>query len=341
MPENSPSKWTVLWGEGQKVAVPYTDLTHTTGHGILIRSIMRTTGEKKENVSGPFTHYFKAVRELNRSEATEYTLRTPLQNLLNALSSHIKPLHEPKRDPTKLGAPDFKFKLHEAIVGYLETKKVDEDLDTVLKSAQIAKYKKLSGNIILTNYLEWIWLKDGHIAKRETLCYLSDAGNHRASLDKDKADKVAGLIADFLSTPPQKLADAKNLAKALAVRCHDLRDFLLEELERQDKENQEGRLHGLYASFKNDVFHELALKEFADAFAQTLGYGLFLAKLNAGERTEVSLQNAKKHVPINFEVDPRVGGFPGRIGTGRIPGCQMAGGRNPQYSKHAGLDRHS
>ena len=86
------------------------------------------------------------------------------------------------------------------------------------------------------------------------------------------------------------------------MRCHNLRDFLLEELERQDKENDEGRLHGLYASFKNDVFHELKLKEFADAFAQTLGYGLFLAKLNAGERTDVTLQNAKSYIPANFEL---------------------------------------
>ena len=84
------------------------------------------------------------------------------------------------------------------------------------------------------------------------------------------------------------------------MRCHDLRDFLLEELERQEKEHQEGRLYGLYAVFKKEVFQALALKEFADAFAQTLGYGLFLAKLNAKEMTAVTLGNAKRHIPTNF-----------------------------------------
>ena len=208
----------------------------------------------------------------------------------------------PKRDPTKLGAPDFKFKLNEAIIGYLENKKVDENLNTTLESDQIAKYKKLSGNIILTNYLEWIWLKDGKIAKRATLCYTNDVGNRRARLDQDKADKVAELIAGFLSTPPQKLADSKKLAYALAVRCHDLRDFLFEELKRQTREGQEGRLHGLYAAFQKDVFHELEVKEFADAFAQTLGYGLFLAKLNAKAPTKITLQNAKNHIRDNFSL---------------------------------------
>ena len=253
-----------------------------------------------------FVDYFKAIKETDLSDATEYTLRTPLHNLLDSLAKDKKPppkiIPEPKRDKTKLGAPDFKVKFREAIVGYVETKKVGENLDAVLKSDQIAKYKKLSGNIILTNYLEWIWLKDDSIAKRETLCYISDVGNHRTRLDKDKADKVAELIAGFLSTPPQKLADSKKLAYALAVRCHDLRDFLFEELNRQTREGQEGRLHGLYAAFQKDVFHKLELKEFADAFAQTLGYGLFLAKLNAGERTDVTLQNAKNYIPANFEL---------------------------------------
>ena len=255
-------------------------------------------------MAGPFTAYFNAIKSLDAAEATEHTLRGALENLLNAIAAAESPnvtiIHEPKQDKTKLGAPDFKIKLNETILGYLETKPIGENLDTVLQSAQIAKYKRLSGNLILTDYLEWLWLRDGRIIKRETLCYPSDAGNRKARLDPDKAEKVATLLADFLSVPPDKLGNTNTLSRALAVRCHDLRDFLLEELERQEKEHQEGRLYGLYAVFKKEVFQELALKEFADAFAQTLGYGLFLAKLNAGELTAVTLGNAKRHIPTNF-----------------------------------------
>ncbi len=255
-------------------------------------------------MTDPFRPYFNAIKSLDVTEATEHTLRGALENLLNAIVARENPqitvIHEPKKDKSGLGAPDFKFKRHEAIVGYLENKKSCESLDAILQSDQIAKYKKLSGNILLTNYLEWIWLKDDHIISRETLCYPSDVGHHKARLDLNKAAKVAGLIAGFLSTAPEKLGNAKKLATALAVRCHDLRDFLLEELKRQEKKREEGRLYGLYNVFKQDVFHDLELTEFADAFAQTLGYGLFLAKLNAGERTDVTLQNAKNHISINF-----------------------------------------
>ena len=248
--------------------------------------------------------YFAAIKSLDTTESTEHTLRGALENLLNAIAADENPnvtvIHEPKRDKTKLGAPDFKIKLNEAILGYLETKPIGDNLDAILQSAQIAKYKRLSGNLILTDYLEWIWLRDGEIIQRETLCYPSDAGNRRARLDSDKAEKVAKLIAGFLSVPPAKLGNTNTLSRALAVRCHDLRDFLLEELERQEKEHQEGRLYGLYVVFKEEVFQELTLKEFADAFAQTLGYGLFLAKLNAGETTAVTLLNAKRYIPANF-----------------------------------------
>ena len=146
----------------------------------------------------------------------------------------------------------------------------------------------MSGNLILTNYLEWIWLKDGVIAKRETLCYLSDVGYPKARLDPDKAAKVAALIAAFLSTPPKGLGRAKDLALALATRCHYLREFLTDELIRQEREHQQGKLFGLFGVFKRDVFHELDIPDFANAFAQMLGYGLFLARLNSGKRPHQS-----------------------------------------------------
>ena len=257
-----------------------------------------------KDMSNPLAAYFNALKAVDVSETTEHTLRGALENLLNAIAAHenpnIKVIHEPKQDKTGLGTPDFKIKLNEAILGYLENKKIGENLDAVLKGDQIAKYKRLSGNLVLTDYLEWIWLKDGEITGRETLGAPIDAGNHRARLDPKKADAVRKLIDDFLSVPPEKLDNAGTLSRALAMRCHDLRDFLLAELERQEKEHQEGRLYGLYMVFRREVFQELALQEFADAFAQTLGYGLFMAKLNAGEMTEVTLVNAKNHIPTNF-----------------------------------------
>jgi hypothetical protein len=250
-----------------------------------------------------FKAFFEQIKKLDVQDSTEHTLRPALDHLLNALAgTKIKVIHEPKHDETGKGAPDFKFKTNECILGYLENKKIGEKLDQFLKSAQIAKYQQLSGNLILTNYLEWIWLKDGTINKRETLCYPSDVGYPKARFDPDKAAKVAALIAAFLSTPPQGIGRAKDLALALALRCHGLREFLTEELLRQEGVHQEGKLFGLFGVFKRDVFHELDIAGFADAFAQMLGYGLFLARLNCGNGAPISLRNAKQYIPANFEL---------------------------------------
>lgn len=250
-----------------------------------------------------FKVYFDQIKTLDVKDATEHTLRPALDHLLNALAGKkIKVIHEPKRDQAGKGAPDFKFKINECILGYLENKKIEENLDQILRSDQIAKYKQLSGNLILTNYLEWVWLKDGAILKRETLCYPSDVGYRKARLDPDKAEKVAALIAAFLSTPPKGIGRAKDLALALAIRCHELREFLTEELIRQEREHQQGKLFGLFGVFQKDVFHELDIPGFADAFAQMLGYGLFLGRLNNGNGAPISLNNAKQFIPTNFEL---------------------------------------
>jgi len=251
-----------------------------------------------------FKAYFEQIKKLDVQEATEHTLRPALDALLNALAGkNIKVIHEPKRDETGKGAPDFKFKTtDERILGYLENKKIGENLDQFLKSEQIVKYNQLSGNLILTNYLEWIWLKEGEIARRETLGYPSDVGYPKARLDHDKARWVEALIAAFLSTPPQGIGRARDLALELAKRCHYLREFLTEELIRQEREHQQGKLFGLFGVFKRDVFHELGIPGFADAFAQMLGYGLFLARLNRGNSAPITLNNAKKYIPTNFEL---------------------------------------
>lgn len=259
--------------------------------------------ESSELVS-VFENYIKELKKHSLSDITEHSHRPDLLNLLNSIAKEknkkIDILHEPKRHP-ELGAPDFKISLNESIIGYVENKKIEEDLDKTLKSDQIKRYKELSDNILITNYIEWIWLKKGETIQRETLCYKTDIESKRFKPDKIRIEAVNNLIKNFLSQPPIGLARAKDLANALAVRGRWLRDFLRIELHRQEKEHQEGKLFGLYSIFRTNIHIELTLDEFADAFSQTLVYGLFLAKLNALDE-KVSLENAKRFIPISFEL---------------------------------------
>lgn len=248
-----------------------------------------------------FQKYIKDLQSISLEQITEHSKRSSLENLLNSIASDkINILHEPKRE-AKFGAPDFKISNASGIIGYIENKKIDENLDKILKSEQIKKYKELSNNILITNYLEWIWVKDGEINGREQIAYISDIENKKFKPNEQKLRNTKQLIENFFSQAPIGISTAKELAKGLANRSKNLRDFLTEELKRQEKENTNSVLRGLYATFKTNIFNELSISDFADAFAQMLSYGLFLAKLNADTK-EVNLYNAKQFIPSSFEL---------------------------------------
>ena len=255
-------------------------------------------------MSDSFDAYLKKLRQTPLAEHTEHTGRSALETLLDHFASKAKQKttvqHEPKR-VAEHGAPDFKVFRPGQILGYVEVKEIGANLDKILKSDQIAKYRKLSSNIILTYYLDFIWIDAKQVKARERIAHSHDLESRTISIDTQRAAAVAKLLTGFFTETPQSLSNENELALALASRSQMLRDYLVEELVRQEKEHRQGRLYGLYEVFKTQVFQELTLKEFAEAFAQMLAYGLFLAKLNADNQT-VTLGNARDHVPGSFRL---------------------------------------
>ena len=252
-----------------------------------------------------FDAYLKALAATSVDDKTEHTDRGALERLLGEAAAladeRLRIQHEPKRDKGGGGSPDYMVKRDARIVGYVEVKTIDEALSKVLKSDQIRKYQKLSDNLILTDYLEFIWLKGGEV-QRARLAHSEDLSAKKLALKPEAVDQVAALLRAFFSTAPQNIGRGQTLAVELATRAALLRDFLTEELIRQQKEDDLGKLHGLYAAFRDQIFHDLDIKAFADAFAQMLAYGLFLARLNAGTGVEVTLDNVRKFIPGSFSL---------------------------------------
>jgi len=257
-----------------------------------------------------FKQYIKELQCIPIDEITEHSKRFALETILRELASgcaaantKINVLHEPKRKDN-YGSPDFKIYSENSIIGYVENKKITENLDKILKTEQIKKYRELSQNLLITNYIEFVWIK-GEMIQRETLCYLSDIENKKFKLDTEKTEKVEKLLVNFFSQAPEKISLPKDLALALAVRCKNLKDFINDELTRQNEQNENERLYDLYNAFKDNIFTELTISEFSDAFAQMLAYGLFLAGLNADTVKTghaLSLHNAKYYIPSSFQL---------------------------------------
>ncbi|MCE2687044.1 MAG: N-6 DNA methylase [Rickettsiales bacterium] len=248
-----------------------------------------------------FNDYIKEIKEIK--DELEHSGRTFLQNLLtNFTNSHkINIIHESKRDKQGRGAPDFKFLFNDTEIGYLENKKIGEDLDEVLKSDQIRKYKTLTDNLILTDYLRWIWIYQGEIVKDIRLCEKSLLEQKTITLNQQNCQDLTALINDFLSQKPQEITKASELAKILASPTRTIKEEIEIELERQIKEKNKLELEGLFDVFKENIFAKITVQEFADAFAQTLTYSLFLTKLNLqNPNQKLLLNNISSHIPQSF-----------------------------------------
>jgi len=148
-----------------------------------------------------FTQYIKELQSVPFDELTEHSKRSALETILreavNNTNSNINVLHEPKRKEN-YGSPDFKIYTASLIIGYVENKKITENLDKILKTEQIKKYRELSPNLLITNYIEFIWLK-GEFIQRESLCFLSDLENPKLNLDLEKAETLLRKLVKNIS----------------------------------------------------------------------------------------------------------------------------------------------
>lgn len=251
-----------------------------------------------------FDAYLRALASTPIDGKTEHSDRGALEILLQASADDAEPgahvQHEPRRDKSGGGSPDFKVTRQGRIAGYVEVKAIDENLSKVLKSDQIKKYRKLSDNIVLTDYLEFCWIRPDGEVLRHRLAYSEDLSAKTLRPKAESVEAVRMLLRGFFSATPGKITKSQDLALALASRASMLRDFLTTELNRQESQHAEGRLFALYEAFKVQVFHDLTVPDFTDAFGQMLAYGLFLARLNAGEHQTVTLLNVRQFIPGSF-----------------------------------------
>ena len=269
---------------------------------------MNSKEARKDEQHRSIEAYLHKLRQSKRDEKTEYTDRAALEELLRGFATKRRGIqfdvrHEPKRDK-ELGAPDFLVASSKSILGYVEVKPIGTDLHKLARSEQIVKYRKLSRNILLTDYVSWLWLGDGDEEKSSTvLCKLREFDDERFQPSTATMDGVTQQFENFFSVAPKEIGQASELAKELAVRCKRLSKMLANKLHQQP----EGRLFGLYKSFHDQISEQLQLEEFADAYAQMLGYGLLLARLQTdkqgGKRTKhLTLENARKFIPNSFKL---------------------------------------
>ena len=231
-----------------------------------------------------FNNYLKQIlNSFAKGDAREESYYEHLADLLRNFSEDkrkkkIDVTILPKK--TEAGNPDFRvWDGSQHIIGYIEAKDVGTNLDNIESSEQLVRYLTTFPNVILTNYTEFRLYRDGEpiekvfITQPLTLKHLK-----KAPLQNE--DELIKLIDRFLSFSLPKTYTAKTLAVELAKRTK----FLKDEIVAQEISEGTKSIIGFYEAFKEFLIADLDEDEFADLYSQTITYGLFAARLRAGNK---------------------------------------------------------
>lgn len=247
--------------------------------------------------------YLESIKDL-APEKNELTHRLFLHNLLDKLKNHFnkefKIEHEPNRDKQG-GQPDFRVSYQGLNIGYIENKRVGTDLRKIVeseKSKQILKYLELNPNLMLTDYLKFVWVgKDENnaplIKKEISVASLDELSKPLKPNPQTERDLIE-LFKSFFNYEAVPITNAKDFATHLSAPTKYLKDALIT----YQKDTQ---VSSIFKNFKEYLYEELSFEDFSDAFAQTLTYSLFLAKLNHPFE-KINLDNVRSSIPKNFAV---------------------------------------
>jgi type I restriction-modification system DNA methylase subunit len=217
--------------------------------------------------------YCKNIKQRYRTGiSTEHSYRGDLQNLLENLIKGIIVTNEPTRQ--KCGAPDYIIQRKEVPIGYIEAKDIGVDLNTIEKSEQLKRYKKSLDNLILTDYLEFRFIKYG---KKIKTIKIVDIENNNFNILSENFESFILHINDFCSFKGQTIKSTEKLAKMMAQKARMMEDVIHKAIETECEDNT---LKEQLEAFRQILIHDLSERQFADIYAQTITYGLLAARLH-------------------------------------------------------------
>ncbi|WQX82329.1 N-6 DNA methylase [Helicobacter pylori] len=244
--------------------------------------------------------YLEGIKDLT-PESNELTHRSFLQILLKGLkddfNKEFKIEHEPKRE--RGSQPDFRVSFQGLNIGYIENKRVGTDLSQLLKSDQVLKYLELNPNLMLTDYLNFVWVgKDENnepsIKREISIASLDEPPKPPKPNPQTTERDLIDFFRGFFNHEAAPITNAKDFANALSAPTRYLKDAL-------SQYHEEQQVSSIFKNFKEYLYEELSFEDFSDAFAQTLTYSLFLAKLNHPFE-KIDLNNVRSSIPENFAV---------------------------------------
>ena len=230
------------------------------------------------------------IRKFKTGKTTEHSFRGDLQDFIERTVTGVQAINEPTRQ--KCGAPDYIIQKKNIPIGYIEAKDIDKNLDVVEKSEQLDRYRASLDNLILTNYLEFRFFVNG---EHVDTVKVADIVNGKIKVYEKEYQKLIDHIRNFCDYQGQTIKSPKQLANLMAQKAVMIRDVNINALECDCA----GSLASQRNAFKQILLHDLTDHTFADMYAQTIAYGLFVARLNDTTLDDFTRQEARELVSKN------------------------------------------
>ena len=255
------------------------------------------------NIRHDIEKYINDVNDIyNSGVPTEHTYRIPLVNLLTQLLNGNKKgkvgvYNEGARKD--YGAPDIEFHRDDVTIAFIETKKIgDPDLlglNSKQHKEQFDRYKNAVNLIAFTDYLVFYLYENGE----QVLC--ARIGREESSGivindDEQQLENFLKIVYKLGDAEPQPIRSAKLLAEVMAAKAKGIASVLNTAME-LNKTNEDKDLHAKLDAFQKFLVHDMSVEQFTDFYAQTIVYGLFVARIYDKTSQTFSLQEAAELIP--------------------------------------------
>src|SRR3989338_896908 len=245
-----------------------------------------------------FATYIQSVsNKFSHKETSEMGYRADFENLLKGVfeSINVKRIDHDAR--AKEGnKPDFVVLKGDVPILYIEAKDIGISLDKVEKSEQMARYFGYA-NLVFTDYVEFRFYRNG-LSYGEPI-KIADYYLKERTIDahSENYELLAKTLLDFAQSHKEPIKSGAHLAKIMGGKAQRIRDNVQQFLGGESEQNKE--LFRVYDAIKKMLVHDLSLESFSDMYAQTLVYGLFVARYYDDSAQTFSRQEARDLVPAS------------------------------------------
>lgn len=230
--------------------------------------------------------------ELLTGKTTEHSYRPFYKELFNHLDG-IVAINEPTRSEN--GNPDFVFlhaKNQDVILGYAEMKDIDKNLDEVEKSEQMDRYKGYK-NLFLTNNLDWRFFRNGEKYFEIQIAKYDKKTKTITEIYENNFQQLANEVLAFFEQTPESIKSGKRLAEIMGAKARRIRDNVEDIIEK----DSDSEIENVFQMMKEMLVSDLTKEKFADMYAQTLVYGLFVARYSDDTPNTFTRAEARDLVP--------------------------------------------